>query len=405
MQTYLVGGSVRDTLLGHPPKDRDWCVVGATPEQMTAAGFLPVGRDFPVFLHPQTREEYALARGADGKPHADTRIEDDLSRRDLTINAMAMDSEGRLIDPHGGKRDLEARQLRHIGEAFSHDPLRVLRVARFAAQLPGFGVAPETRDLMRSLGGQLPTLPAERIWQEVHKAMAGPAPRRFVEVLRETDTLAALIPELDRLFGVPQPAQHHPEIDTGLHCLMVLDAATRLSDDPEVRLAALLHDLGKGLTPAGEWPGHRGHEAAGTPLVKTVCARIGAPNAFTELALLVCRLHLRAHRGLEMRPAKLLQLLEAVGAYRNPARLQAFLLACQADAQGRLGLEQRPYPQAELLHYAFEASREVSGQQFLDQGHEPGPRIGELVRLQRIRLIKKAVTGFKQAHALPLSAE
>lgn len=397
METYLVGGSVRDSLMGLPAKDRDWCVVGATPEQMIEQGFLPVGRDFPVFLHPETREEYALARGADGKPHIDTSIEEDLSRRDLSINAMAIDAQGRLIDPHGGRQDLADRHLRHVGEAFAHDPLRVLRVARFAARLPEFTLAGETRALMNILGPQLPALPPERIWGEVHKAMAAVAPRRFIELLRESDCLRHLLPELDHLFGVPQPVEYHPEIDTGLHCLLVVDAAARLTDDPAVRLAALLHDLGKGLTPEQEWPRHLRHETAGVPLVRALCARIGAPTEYGELAELVCRLHLRAHRSLEMRPHKLMILLEDIGAYRHPARLARFLLACQADMQGRQGHEHAPYPQAQLLNLAYQASRDVRGQQFLDQGHGPGPHIGELVRQQRSRQIRRAVAAFRAA--------
>lgn len=401
MRSYQVGGSVRDRLLGLPAKDRDWVVVGATPEQLIARGYTPVGRDFPVFLHPQSREEYALARGPDGQPHPDTTLEEDLGRRDLTINAMALDEDGRLIDPYGGARDLQQKRLRHIGPAFAHDPLRVLRVARFAAQLPDFQVAAETLDLLRALAPQLGQLPQERIWGELDKALAAAAPRRFIEVLRDANCLASLLPELEHLFGVPQPATHHPEIDSGVHSLMVLDAACRLSPKTTVRLAALLHDLGKGLTPPSAWPRHIGHEAKGVPLVQTACARIGAPNAHTGLSVLVCREHLRAHRALELRPQTLLQLLEAVGAYRHPGRLHDFLLACQADAQGRLGFEHSPYPQADLLLAVYQASHEVSGQQFIAAGEAPGPHIGELIHRERLHLIKQAAAAFRQGQPVP----
>lgn len=403
MRCYQVGGSVRDRLLGLPAKDRDWVVVGATPDELIARGFTPVGRDFPVFLHPETQEEYALARGPDGQPHPDTTLEEDLGRRDLTINAMALDPDGRLIDPYGGEQDLQLRILRHIGPAFAHDPLRVLRVARFAAQLPGFTVAAEALALMQSLAPRLMQLPRERIWGELDKALAAAAPRRFIEVLRDADCLASLLPELERLFGVPQPAAHHPEIDSGVHSLMVLDAACRLSPKTTVRLAALLHDLGKGLTPPSAWPRHIGHEAAGVPLVQAVCARIGAPNEHTGLAILVCREHLRAHRALALRPRTLLQLLEAIGAYRHPGRLGDFLLACQADAQGRLGFEHSPYPQADLLRTVYLASREVCGQQFIAAGETPGPHIGELIRRERLRLIKQAAAAFREQQPTPTS--
>lgn len=402
MRVYQVGGSVRDRLLGLPAKDRDWCVVGANADEMISRGFTPVGRDFPVFLHPETREEYALARGPDGQPHPDTTLEQDLGRRDLSINAMALDEDGRLIDPYKGEKDLKHKVLRHIGPAFAHDPLRVLRVARFAAQLPGFQVAAETLALMRNLGHQLTQLPRERIWGELDKALAAPAPRRFIEVLRDTACLAILLPELESLFGVPQPAAYHPEIDSGIHSLMVLDVACRLSEKPEVRLAALLHDLGKGQTPESAWPSHIGHEAAGVALVRAVCERLGAPNAHTELAILACREHLRMHRALEMRPHSLLQLLEDIDAYRQAERFDDLLLACQADAQGRLGFEHCPYPQAALLRTAYRASCGVNGQQFIDAGEIPGPHIGGLIHQQRLRLIKKAVADFKHTHARPI---
>jgi tRNA nucleotidyltransferase (CCA-adding enzyme) len=391
MDIYLVGGAVRDRLRGLEPADRDWCVTGATPEQMTALGYQRVGRDFPVFLHPETREEYALARGPDGRFSPGTTLEDDLSRRDLTINAMALDADGRLIDPFGGKADLDARVLRHVGAAFGHDPLRVLRVARFAAQLPGFTVAAETLTLMGRLAPRLSAVAAERQWSELHKALTAAAPRRFVEVLREADVLRHFLPELDALFGVPQPPRFHPEIDTGEHMLLAMDRVAALSDDPRVRFAVLVHDLGKGITPDHVLPRHIGHEAAGVPLVEAVCHRLKAPTDYRELALRVCREHLRCHKVLEMRPAKVRELLHAIGAYRQPDALEPFLLACQADAQGRLGMADQPYPSADLLRSAFAASRGVQGRDFIAAGHAPGPKIGELVAREQARRIGRAL--------------
>jgi len=391
MDIYLVGGAVRDRLRGLDPADCDWCVTGATPDEMSALGYQSVGRDFPVFLHPQTKEEYALARGPDGRFSPGTSIEDDLSRRDLTINAMALSADDRLIDPFGGQADLNSRTLRHVGASFAHDPLRVLRVARFAAQLPGFSVAPETLALMSELAPRLAGIAAERQWQELHKALAAPAPRRFIEVLREADVLRHFLPEVDALFGVPQPPRFHPEIDTGIHLLMALDRATELSDDPRVRFAVLVHDLGKGITPEHILPRHIGHEAAGVPLVEAVCERLRAPVTYRELAVRVCREHLRCHRVFDMRPAKVRELLHTIGAYRQPDELEPFLLACQADAQGRLGMADQPYPSADLLRCAFAASRDVQGRDFIAAGHAPGPKIGELVAREQARRIGRAL--------------
>lgn len=391
MDIYLVGGAVRDKLRGLEPTDHDWCVTGATPEQMSALGYKSVGRDFPVFLHPETKEEYALARGSDGRYAPDVSIEEDLSRRDLTINAMAFDAEGRLIDPFGGRSDLDDKLLRHVGEAFGHDPLRVLRVARFAAQLPDFGVAPATLLLMGQLASQLRKVAGERQWAELHKALTAPAPRRFLEVLREADALCRFLPELDALFGVPQPERHHPEIDTGVHMLLAMDRVAELSDDPRVRFAVLVHDLGKGRTPDDVLPRHIGHEAAGVPLVKRVCERLRVPNDYRELALRVCRDHLRCHKAVEMRPATIRELLQAIGAYQHPDTLEPFLIACQSDAQGRLGLRDQPYPSADLLRTAFAASRDVQGRDFIAAGHAPGPDIGELVAREQTRRIARAL--------------
>jgi tRNA nucleotidyltransferase (CCA-adding enzyme) len=396
MEIYLVGGAVRDTLRGLPPADRDWCVVGATPQQMTALGYQAVGRDFPVFLHPETKEEYALARGPDGRFSPGTTLQDDLSRRDLTINAMAMAADGRLIDPFGGQADLQAKQLRHIGAGFALDPLRVLRVARFAAQLPAFSVAAETLAQMGELAPRLGGIAAERQWAELHKALAAPAPRRFIEVLREAGALREFLPEIAVLFGIPQTERYHPEIDTGEHILMAMDRVSQLSDDPRIRFAVLVHDLGKGLTPEDTLPRHIGHEAAGVPLVEAVCTRLRVPVAYRELALRVCREHLHCHKAVELRPSSLRKLLHAVGAYQHPDELEPFLLACQADAQGRLGLQHRPYPAAGLLRTALAASRDVQGRDFIAAGYPPGPQIGELVDQERSRRIAAAIADLGQ---------
>ena len=401
-KVYRVGGAVRDRLLGLPVHEQDWVVVGTTPEGMRKAGFLPVGKDFPVFLHPETREEYALARterktapGYHGFVfHADpsVRLEDDLRRRDLTINAMAEDATGRLIDPFGGRQDLERRLLRHVSPAFAEDPVRILRVARFMARFAplGFRVADETMALMRSMvaAGEVDALVPERVWQEMVRALAEPAPRAFVETLRACGALARLLPELDRLWGVPQPAKYHPEIDTGVHVMLVLDQACRLSPEPRVRLAALLHDLGKGTTPPEQWPHHHGHEQRGARLVREVCFRLKAPNEFRELAELVAREHGQIHRAPTLRPATVLELLERADALRRPERFAQALLACIADARGRPGHEQDAYPQAEYLQAALQAVREVPVQPLLAQGLR-GETLGAALRRRRIEAIAR----------------
>ncbi len=393
MDIYRVGGAVRDQLLGLSPVDNDWCVTGATPEQMRARGYLAVGRDFPVFLHPETKEEYALARGADGRFAPDTSLQADLSRRDLTINAMAQTADGTLIDPFGGQADLHHKVLRHVDDAsFVHDPLRVLRVARFAARFSDFQVAPETLAAMRALAPRLTEIAPERQWAELHKALSAACPRRFVEVLREAGALAIFLPEVAALFGVPQPAQHHPEIDTGLHVLLALDAAARITADPRIRFAVLVHDLGKGVTPTHILPRHVGHEGAGVPLVEAVCRRLKIPTAYRELAIDVCREHLNCHRAAQLRPKTIRRLLHAIGAYRRPEAIEPFLLACQADAQGRLGLADRPYPAAAVLRRALAASSGINGQQFIDAGQAPGPRIGELVAREQVRRIAEVLS-------------
>jgi tRNA nucleotidyltransferase (CCA-adding enzyme) len=400
--TYLVGGAVRDRLLGLPVTERDWVVVGSTPEEMRARGFRPVGKDFPVFLHPQTNEEYALARterktapGYHGFAfHAapDVSLEDDLRRRDLTVNAMAESADGTLIDPYGGQADLDQRLLRHVSPAFAEDPVRILRVARFAARLTplGFRVADETLTLMRNMveAGEVDALVPERVWQELVRALAGPAPRTFIETLRACGALARLIPELDRLWGVPQVAKYHPEIDTGDHVMRVLDQATRLSPEPSIRFAALLHDLGKGTTPADLLPSHHGHEARSEKLVLEVCARFKAPNEFRDLARLVAREHGNIHRALELRPATVLKLLEGADAFRRPERFAAALVACTADARGRLGHEEDAYPQAEYLQRALQAAREVEVQPLLERGLK-GKELAEALRRERAGVIAK----------------
>ena len=359
MQTYLVGGAVRDKLLGLETKDRDWVVVGAAPQEMLDLGYQQVGQDFPVFLDPESQDEYALARterktGPGHKGFAinsspKVTLEEDLLRRDLTINAIAMDETGRLIDPFGGQFDIEDRVLRHVSGAFVEDPLRVLRVARFAARFAhlGFRVANETSDLMRSIchSGELDHLVPERIWKELELALTSQTPSVFIEVLRECDALAAILPEVNNLFGVPQPEKYHPEIDTGLHILLCLEQARKLSDDSVVLYATLVHDVGKGLTDPDQWPSHVGHEAAGLSLLNQIESRLRVPKEHAQLSRLVCEHHTKLHRVKELKPATVLKLLESLDAFRRPERLDKFLLACEADARGRTGLETRDYPQ------------------------------------------------------------
>lgn len=383
MQVYLVGGAVRDGLLGMPVKERDWVVVGATRAELLAAGYREVGRDFPVFLHPESHEEYALARlerkvspgyrGFAVQFGPEVTLEQDLGRRDLTINAIARSGDGTLVDPFGGMRDLESRILRHVSPAFVEDPVRLLRVARFAARFAtrGFTVAPETLELMGAMvqRGEVDALVAERVWQETEKALREPAPSEFLRVLRHCGALRAVFPEIDALFGVPQPAEWHPEIDTGVHSLMVLDQAAALSPEPAVRFAALVHDLGKGATPRAEWPGHRGHEERSVKLVGALADRLRIPNAFRELAVAVARYHGLVHRALELRPDTVLDVLEKVDAFRRPGRFADLLLACEADARGRTGLENRPYPQRAWLQSARDAAAAVKPSPDLASGN------------------------------------
>lgn len=397
MKVYLVGGAVRDRLLGLEVQDRDWVVTGATPETMTGQGFKPVGRDFPVFLHPETGEEYALARTERKSGHgyagfqfthdASVTLEDDLLRRDLTINAMAEAPDGTLVDPHGGQQDLQAKILRHVSPAFVEDPLRVLRVARFAARFApaGFRLAPETRDLMRELAasGELEYLVPERIWQETERALGETDCTVFFETLRDCNALSCIFPEIDRLFGIPQTETWHPEIDTGVHVMMVLRLASRLSESTSVRFAALTHDLGKGITPDAVLPSHRGHEHAGVPLVRQLCDRLKVPRTYRELAVLVCAEHLNCHRAFQLRAATVLKLLERTDALRRPERFEDFLLACEADARGRKGFEETSYPQATYLQCAANAAREVDPAILVEEGLS-GSKLG--ARLRELRL-------------------
>jgi tRNA nucleotidyltransferase (CCA-adding enzyme) len=401
MQIYKVGGAVRDRLLGRPVTDIDWVVVGATVEQMQAQGYRPVGADFPVFLHPHSGEEYALARterksgrgygGFTFHASPEVTLEEDLVRRDLTINAMAEDEQGRITDPYKGQQDLQDRILRHVSPAFAEDPLRVLRVARFAARYAGLGfqVAPETLALMRELSesGELQALTAERSWKEIARALMEEQPQVFIQVLRDCGALKQLMPELDVLFGVPQPVAHHPEIDTGVHTLSVLEQAARHNQPLTVRWACLLHDLGKGLTPEEEWPRHIAHEHRGLKAIKAVNQRFKVPRDCQELALLVGEYHTHGHRALELKASTLLELLQRFDVYRRPQRFEEFIAACEMDARGRLGLEERDYPQATYLRGAADAARAVAVQPLVEKGFT-GQGLGEAIKRERLNALK-----------------
>ncbi len=403
MRAYVVGGAVRDALLGRSGVDRDWVVVGATPDEMTAAGYTPVGRDFPVFLHPQTKEEYALARterktapgyhGFSFHAAPDVTLEQDLARRDLTINAMAQAEDGTLIDPYGGRRDLEAKVLRHVGEAFAEDPVRILRLARFAARFADFTVAPETMALMRGMveAGEVDALVAERVWQELARGLMDAKPSRMFDVLRDCGALARLLPEVDRLWGVPQRADHHPEVDTGVHLMLVLDMAARLAAPLAVRWACLGHDLGKGTTPADLLPRHLGHEQRSARLLRQIGERLRVPVECRELADAVAREHGNVHKCLELSPQALLRLLERCDALRKPRRFDDVLLACECDARGRGGREDAPYPQRarlrEALDVALAVDASAAAAEAMARGLE-GPKVGEAVRAARLRALE-----------------
>ncbi len=412
MQIYMVGGAVRDRLLGRPVNDHDWVVVGATPEDMVARGFVPVGRDFPVFLHPETHEEYALARterksgrgyrGFVVQASPDVTLEEDLSRRDLTINAIAADAEwtgaGAVFDPYGGAKDLQRRVLRHVTEAFREDPVRILRVARFAARFADFTVAPETMALMREMvqASEANHLVAERVWQELSRGLMEPAPARMFEVLRECGALAVLLPELDRLWGVPQRAEYHPEVDTGVHVMMVLQMAARLSAPLPVRFACLVHDLGKGTTPQDVLPRHIGHEQRSARLLKALCERLRVPVDCRELADVVAREHGNIHRSGELGAAALLRLLERCDAIRKPGRFGDVLLACECDARGRLGYEDTPYPQRARLLAALDAAQRVATAPIAAQAAArglAGPKVGELIHAARVQAVAESLSG------------
>jgi len=405
MKVYKVGGAVRDRLLGLPVVDHDWVVVGATPEEMEALGYKAVGRDFPVFLHPETHEEYALARterktgpGYKGfvfNADPGVTLEEDLQRRDVTINAMAEDEDGNLIDPYHGREDLEAGILRHVSEAFVEDPLRVLRVARFAARF-GFAIAEETLALMRAISasGELQALTPERVWTETERGLGEQNAPVYFQVLRDCHALAVLFPEIEALFGVPQPERHHPEIDTGVHTMMVLEQACRLTPDTDIRFAALVHDLGKGTTPEERWPSHPSHEERGVELVQALCDRFRIPNRHRELAIITARYHLDCHRIMDMRADTVLRKLEGLDALRRPERFDRFLVACEADARGRKGFEARDYPQPAYFRAMLAAARDADTGSVDKEGLD-GPAIAKAIRKLRTAEIRDAMAAFR----------
>ncbi|MDT0178248.1 multifunctional CCA addition/repair protein [Enterobacter sp. BRE11] len=410
MKTYLVGGAVRDALLKLPVKDRDWVVVGATPESMLAQGFQQVGRDFPVFLHPQSREEYALARTErkSGNGYTgfvtwsapDVTLEQDLQRRDLTINAIAQRENGELIDPFHGERDLQARLLRHVSDAFNEDPLRVLRVARFAARFAhlNFRIADETQALMRQMAasGELSHLTAERVWKETEKALTSRNPQVYFQTLRDCGALEVLFPELDRLYGIPAPARWHPEIDTGVHTLMTLTMAASLSDEIDVRFATLFHDVGKALTPPEKWPSHHGHGAAGVPLVEAICQRLRVPNAIRDLALIVTEFHDVVHTIERQSADALVALFDRIDAWRKPHRVEQIALTSEADARGRAGLESLPYPQGDYLRQAFALAQSVPTKAVIEAGFK-GAEVREELTRRRIAAVAQGIAVMRPA--------
>ncbi len=402
MQVYLVGGAVRDELLGLAVKDKDYVVVGSTPEEMEAAGYKPVGKDFPVFLHPTTHDEYALARterktakGYKGfAVHAsvDVTLEEDLARRDLTINAIAKSEDGQLIDPYHGLADIQSKTLRHVSDAFAEDPVRILRAARLSARFANFSVAPETNQLMQDMvsAGEVDALVAERVWQELAKGLMEAKPSRMFEVLRACGALKKILPELDKLWGVPQPAQHHPEVDTGVHVMMVIDYAAKQNFSLPVRFAALMHDLGKGTTPADLLPRHIGHEERSVRLLKDVCKRLRVPNDCKELAQIVAKFHGKLHQAPQMRPSTLLEFLVELDAIRQPSRFKDFLKACEADSRGRTGFENCETPAADLMLKVFEAASGVDAGAVASEHNEP-ERIKLAVFDARLKSVKLAL--------------
>lgn len=406
MKIYLVGGAIRDKLLGLSIKDRDWVVTGATEADMIARGYLQVGKGFPVFLHSGSKEEYALARteqktapghtGFEVHTSPKVTLEQDLQRRDLTINAIAQGGDGELIDPYGGKADLQNRVLRHVSPAFREDPLRVLRIARFAARFAPleFSVAGETMEIMKAMvsTGELKHLVEERVWQEIERAMATPAPAEFIRTLRECEALRVILPEVDRLFGVPQPEKYHPEVDTGLHILLSMEQASKLSDDPVVRYATMIHDVGKGITDKSKWPSHFHHEQLGLKLQMAITKRIKVPNEYSQLAALVCEHHTKLHRVMQFKSNTLLELLEALDATRRPERLDKFLLACEADARGRTGLEDRNYPQREYLLSMLDAINSIDVKSLL--ANKPSAQPNSVIKKHQLKIIEEAKKAF-----------
>lgn len=400
MQIYLVGGAVRDTLLNYPFTERDWVVVGATPQQLLDLGYQQVGKDFPVFLHPKTKEEYALARterkngqgytGFAVYADSDVTLEQDLMRRDLTINAIAKHENGQLVDPFSGLEDIKNKVLRHVSPAFSEDPLRVLRVARFYARYAhlGFTVADETLALMADISqsGELTTISPERIWVETAKALQERNPEAFIQLLQQTSALSQLMPEVAALWGVPQPEKWHPEIDTGIHTLLVLEQAAKLSPRLDIRFAALVHDVGKGATNPINWPAHHGHDHSGLKLIEALCQRLRVPNDCKDLALLVCQYHQIIHQAFELKPATVLKMFNNIDLWRKPERLNAILLACTADMRGRTGFEQAEYPQADYLTYLAEAARQVNAQEVMAEGVS-GPDIKAALQQRRLDVL------------------
>lgn len=400
MKIYLVGGAVRDKLLGYPTKEQDWVVVGATPQQLLEQGFQQVGRDFPVFLHPHTGQEYALARterksgqgyyGFTCDFDSKVTLDEDLKRRDLTINAMAMDEQGNLIDPWQGFNDLQAKRLKHISPAFAEDPVRVLRVARFAARYHhlGFYVANETRLLMYKMAkqGELNHLIAERVWQEWQRSLEEKNPEVFIKTLRACGALKIILPEIDALFGVPNSRHYHPEVDSGVHTLMVLQAAVILSPDPMIRFAALVHDLGKALTSQQKWPKHHGHEESGVKAIESLCKRLRVPVDYRKFAVMVSRFHLMIHRGMELRPATAVKLLEQVDAFRRPQLFNKLLTVCEADAQGKGGMPV-VYKQARLWRKIYETCVKVTAQTLIEEGYQ-GAAIKDELHQRRVLAVK-----------------
>lgn len=401
MKTYLVGGAVRDTLLGIPVKERDWVVVGATTEQMLKLGFKPVGKEFPVFLHPKTKDEYALARtekkidrgyhGFEFHAHPDVTLEEDLKRRDLTINALAQDDDGTIIDPYNGQQDLKNKILRHVSCAFAEDPVRILRVARFCARFNDFTIAPETMQLMQEMvtAGEVNALVAERVWQELVRALSEDHPERFIEVLRECGALKIILPEIDDLFGVPNPINWHPEIDTGIHTLMTLKMAVKLTDDTTIRFAVLTHDLGKAKTKKDLLPKHHGHDKLGAPLIKALCKRLHVPRKYQDLAELVIKCHSRCHKINELSPTAILRLLEALDAFRRPERFEKFLIACEADSRGRKTFENKPYLEADRLRKIFAAIANIDNKKIIEK--YSGKKIAQAIHNARLKIIKDII--------------